>query len=102
MQINDLTAHEINDSDRYTDVYFDQLQPNQNIYTFHKASIDACNLVFSDTKKDHTKVPEKYLELCDLVTDYFTADNKDEIETRLAELTGYDQKDDATANDDYR
>ena len=68
MQINDLMSHEIDDSDRYTDVYAVQLQANQYIiYTFHKVSIDACNLVFSIIKKDHKKVPEKYLEIYGLI-----------------------------------
>jgi len=87
MTMNNLYAHDKDDSDRYNDSYSNQLMVNHNLYTYHKASIDACDLIFSDTKKDETKVPSKYLEICNLVEQYFTDDNKDEIEKKLEQLT---------------
>ena len=87
MTMNNLYAHDTDDSDRFNDNYSNQLMVNHNLYTYHKASIDACDLIFSDTKKDETKVPSKYLEICNLVEQYFTDDNKDEIEKKLEQLT---------------
>ena len=59
---------------------------NHNIYTYHRYSIDACDLVFIETKKNHARVPTKTLEIAELIENYFTAENAGEIEERLAVL----------------
>jgi len=59
---------------------------NHNIYTYHRYSIDACDLVFSETKKNHARVPPQILEMAELIERYFTAENAGEIEERLAVL----------------
>ena len=86
MSINDLMAHDIDDSDYFTDVWAEQILVNHNIYTYHRYSIDACDLVFSETKKNHARVPTEILEIADLVERYFIAENAGEIEERLAVL----------------
>ena len=86
MSINDLMAHDIDDSDYFTDVWAEQMLVNHNIYTYHRYSIDACDLVFSETKKNHARVPANILEMAELIERYFTAENAGEIEERLAVL----------------
>jgi len=86
MSVNDLMAHDIDDSDYFTDVWAEQMLVNHNIYTYHRYSIDACDLVFSETKKNHTRVPTEILEMAELIERYFTAENAGEIEERLAVL----------------
>jgi hypothetical protein len=36
---------------------------------YHRTSIDACDLVFSDAKRDHSKVPENYLAAISFIED---------------------------------
>ena len=59
---------------------------NNNIYTYHHYSINTCDLVFSETKKNHARVPPQILEMAELIERYFTAENAGEIEERLAVL----------------
>ena len=86
MSINDLLAHDIDDSDYFTDVWAEQMLVNHNIYTFHRYSIDACDLVFSETEKNHARVPAEILEMAELIESYFEAEEVGAIEQRLKEL----------------
>ena len=86
MRVNDLMAHSIDDSDYFTDTWSEQMLVNHNIYTYHRYSIDACDLVFSETKKNHARVPTEILEMAELIERYFVAENAGEIEDKLAVL----------------
>lgn len=74
MLVNDLMAHDIDVSDYYKDTWAKYILVNHNIYTYHRYSIDACDLVFSKTKKNHTRVPTEILEMAELIERYFTAE----------------------------
>jgi len=41
------------------DKFSEQLLINHNMYVYHRAAVDACDLVFDDAKRDYSKVPEK-------------------------------------------
>ena len=85
MSINDFMAHDINDSDYFTDTWAEQCFANHNLYTYHRISIDACDLVFGNTKKkDLKRVPDELIEAVDLIELYFEAENVGKIEERLA------------------
>ena len=86
LRVNDLMAHSIDDSDYFTDTWSEQMLVNHNIYTYHRYSIDACDLVFSETKKNHALVPTEILEMAELIERYFVAENAGEIEDKLAVL----------------
>ena len=77
-------AHDIDDSDYFTDTWAEQMLVNHNIYTYHRYSIDACDLVFGD-KQDYSRVPEPLLEIVELVERYFE-EEVGEIEQRLGKL----------------
>jgi len=79
-------AHSIDDSNYFTDTWSEQMLVNHNIYTYHRYSIDACDLVFSETKKNHARVPTEILEMAELIERYFVAENAGEIEDKLAVL----------------
>ena len=79
-------AHSIDDSDYFTDTCSEQMLVNHNFYTYHRYSIDVCDLVFSETKKNHARVPTEILEIAELIERYFVAENVGEIEDKLAVL----------------
>jgi hypothetical protein len=60
-------AHSIDESHYFTDTWREQMLVNQYIYAYHRYSIDACNLVFSETKKNHVLVPTEILEMAELI-----------------------------------
>jgi hypothetical protein len=62
MQINDLLAHDKDDSDYFTDAWAENILVSHNIYTYHHASIDACDLIFHEQKRDMSRVPDPYAE----------------------------------------
>ena len=85
LTINDLMAHDIDDSDYFTDTWAEQMLVNHNIYTYHRYSIDACDLVFGD-KQDYSRVPAPLLEIVELIERYFEAEEVGDIEQRLEVL----------------
>ena len=85
LTVNDLMAHDIDDSDYFTDTWAEHLLVNHNIYTFHRYSIDACDLVFGDNK-DLQRVPADLVEIVELIERYFEAETVGDIEVRLHEL----------------
>ena len=85
LSINDLMAHDIDDSDYFTDTWSLQLLTNHNIWAYHRYSIDACDLVFSENK-DFERVPAELLEIVELTERYFEAESVGEIEQRLQKL----------------
>ena len=86
LRVNDLMSHSIDDRVYFTDTWAEQMLVNHNIYTYHRYSIDACDLVFSETKKNHACVPTEILEMAELIERYFVAENAGEIEDKLAVL----------------
>lgn len=91
LTVNDLMAHDIDDSDTFTDAWANNVITNHNIYTYHRYAIDACDLVFGD-KQDFSRVPDKYAEIVGLVEQYFEAENVAAIEERLRILMPVKQK----------
>mgnify|MGYP000657400209 CR=1 FL=1 len=85
-RVNNLMAHSIDDSDYFTDTWSEQMLVNHNLYTYHRYSIDACDLVFNESKKDLTRVPADIVEMAELIESYLTTDNADEIEDKLTVL----------------
>ena len=85
LTVSDLMAHDIDDSDYFTDTWAEHLLVNHNIYTFHRYSIDACDLVFGDNK-DLQRVPADLVEIVELIERYFEAETVGDIEVRLHEL----------------
>ncbi len=85
LSINDLMAHDIDDSDYFTDTWSLQLLTNHNIWAYHRYSIDACDLVFGE-KKDFERVPVELLEIVELTEQYFEAEDVGHIEQRLKVL----------------
>jgi hypothetical protein len=59
---------------------------SHNIYTYHRASIDACDLVFHEQKQDWSRVPGPYAEIVELVDQYFSSETPSKVEQRLKEL----------------
>jgi hypothetical protein len=49
-----------------TDTWAEHILVNHNIHTYHRYSIDSCEFVFSETKKNHTRVPTEILEMAEL------------------------------------
>lgn len=47
---------------RFLDTLAQHLLTNHNIYVYHKAAIEACDLVFNDTKCDGTKITKSILD----------------------------------------
>ena len=86
VKLNDLFAHDIDDSDYFTDPWALQLMANHNIYMFHRYAIDACDIVFNESKRDENKVPDDLLEVVELIPKYFEAEEVGGIEERLRDL----------------
>ena len=86
MKINDLLAHDRDDSDYFTDPWAENILVSHNIYTYHRASIDACDLIFHEQKRDWSRVPGPYAEIVELVDQYFSSETPSLIEQRLAKL----------------
>ena len=86
MTLNDFMAHDIDDSDYFTDTWAEQMLVNHNIYMFHRYAIDACDIVFDDSKKDWSKVPDELIEIVELLGEFYEAEEVGAIEARLAEL----------------
>lgn len=91
MKINDLLAHDKDDSDYFTDPWTENILVSHNIYTYHRASIDSCDLVFHEQKQDWSRVPDEYAEIVGLVDEYFTAETPFFIEERLKALLNLPQ-----------
>ena len=85
-EMKDFYGHERAYSDSFVDTFSEQLLTNHNIYTFHKAAVDGCDLVFSDKPKDRDKVPDSLLEIVELVPEYFKTEAVDKTHNRLDEL----------------
>jgi len=99
LTINDLMAHDIDDSDYFTDTWSEQLLVNHNIYTYHRYSIDACNMVFGE-EKNHANVPPELLEIVGLVDRYFEEERADRIIPQIDDLLESMRRQDQQTLDD--
>ena len=86
LSANELYAHDIDDSDFFTDTWSEQILVNHNLYVYHQYSIQACDLIFDPHKQDHSRVPEHLLEIVDLMDAYFGGENSGAVEERLSKL----------------
>ena len=84
--INDLMAHDIDDSDSFIDAFAEHLMVNHNIYAFHRTSIDACDLIFHPQKQNLARFPDELAEVVGLIEAYFEAESVAQIEDRMGEL----------------
>lgn len=89
-------------SDSFVDGFSEHLLTNHNIYTFHKAAIDGCDLVFSKAKRDETKVPDSLLGIVGLVTEYFKTETPEKTSKKLVELLSLYSKDNNTETEEER
>jgi hypothetical protein len=83
--MSDMFAHTTKNSDSFVDSFTEHLMVNHNIYTYHKAAIGACDLIYHPTKKDHSKVPDAMLEVADLVNEYLTTETPVTTEIKLVD-----------------
>lgn len=86
LSAHDLYAHDIDDSDFFTDTWSEHILTNHNLYTYHQYSIQGCDLVFDPHKQDHGRVPEDLLEIVELMDSYFAGENSGEIQAKFAVL----------------
>ena len=83
--MSDMFAHTTKNSDSFVDSFTEHLMVNHNIYTYHKAAIGACDLIYHPTKKDHSKVPDAMLQVADLVNEYLTTETPVTTEIKLVD-----------------
>lgn len=96
--LNDLNFHDGLYRDNTVDQFAEHLMTNHNIYVFHKAALDSCDLVLTKPRKTNDQVPP---ELDDFVAMMETFFQKDDCEKMLADnasllatLGRYQQTDD--------
>lgn len=70
--LNDLNYHEDLYRENFVDSLSEHIMVNHNIYVYHRAALDACDLVF---KKPHfdPQVPMYFYEFLALMSDFFQA-----------------------------
>ena len=101
--LNDLNFHQELYRDHRVDSFAEHLMTNHNIYVFHKAALDSCDLVLTKPRTSSNQVPS---ELDDFVAMMDTFFEKEDCEkaladnaTLLATLGRYQQpKDDQSAS----
>jgi len=49
-------------SRNFFDTFSHQLLTNHNMYIYHRAAVDACDLVFNDALRDETRIPKQVRE----------------------------------------
>ena len=81
--LHDLTAHDIDDSDYFTDGFSENCIINHNMWAFHQYAIQASQLMFDADKKDLSKIPQQLVDAVGLIEEFFTAADVKEIEKKL-------------------
>lgn len=80
--LNDLNFHDGLYRDNTVDQFAEHLMTNHNIYVFHKAALDSCDLVLTKPRTTSNQVPS---ELDDFVAMMETFFQKDDCEKMLAD-----------------
>lgn len=75
--------------DSRTDTFAEMLLVNHNIYTFHKAALDACDLVWHPTKQNHSRLPMVIADMLECIEQYFTSDKTDVLEKKYEKAFVY-------------
>ena len=76
-ELNDLNWHQELYRDTRVDAFSEHLMTNHNIYVFHKAALDACDLVFNP-RKARGLVPSEIDDFVALMEDFFERDTYDQ------------------------
>jgi hypothetical protein len=67
ISINDFHAKRSGWDVKFFDTFSHQLLTNHNMYTYHRAAVDACDLVFDAVKSDEKRVPQQVRTNLDLI-----------------------------------
>lgn len=59
ISINDFHAKRSGWEVKFFDTFSHQLLTNHNMYIYHRAAVDACDLVFNDELRDETRIPKQ-------------------------------------------
>jgi hypothetical protein len=81
--LNDLNFHKELYRDHRVDSFAEHLMTNHNIYVYHKAALDSCDLVFNK-RNSNDQVPPELDDFVALMDTFF---QKDDCEKMLADNT---------------
>lgn len=59
ISMNDFHAKRSGWDVKFFDTFSHQLLTNHNMYTYHRAAVDACDLVFDDALRDEARIPKQ-------------------------------------------
>ena len=59
ISINDFHAKRSGWEVKFFDTFSHQLLTNHNMYIYHRAAVDACDLVLDDELRDETRIPKR-------------------------------------------
>ena len=66
-----------------TDTLAEMLLVNHNIYTYHCAALDACDLVWHPTNQNHSRLPTEIESMLECIEQYFETDRTDYLEKKF-------------------
>lgn len=81
---NDLVYKQDAYDDSRTDPLASNLLVNHNIYAFHRAAVDACDLAFHPQNKDYSRIPTEISDAIACIEQYFVCDNPDVLHEQYA------------------
>jgi hypothetical protein len=101
--LNDLNFHKELYRDHRVDQFAEHLMTNHNIYVFHKAALDSCDLVLTKPRTTSDQVPPELDDFVAMMDTFFEKDDCEKMladnATLLATLGRYQQpKDDQSAS----
>lgn len=77
ISINDFHAKQTGWEQTFFDSLSSYLLTNHNIYVYHRAAVDANDLLFSDEAQDHSRVPDRIADGVGLIEEAFQVENFD-------------------------
>lgn len=83
--LNDLNAHTDLYRDSFVDQFAEHLMTNHNIYVFHKAALDSCDLVWGKRKSD-AQVPTELDDFVAFMDAFFEKDDCEKLLSDNAKL----------------
>ena len=86
---NDLVHKTEAYTDSRTDTLSEMLLVNHNIYTYHCAALDACDLVWHPKKQNQSRLPMCMADMIECIEEYFTSDKPDVLEKKHAKAFVY-------------
>lgn len=73
--LNDFNFHTDLYADNFLDPFAYQLLTNHNLYTYHVAALEACELVFDEKKQNLGMVPTQIQDVLGFIDEYFETEN---------------------------